>query len=154
MEFVPQGVKPPAPSLLSIVEFCRIDRCEPKVRVFKNFIFAEIGVVDAGNFKGAEEISHLQSTIARETQRYADYMNAHGIHSEAIYELSPDVISGAQDLAERLSEKFPNITFFGGQLVFAQENYFTHILHNFAVFGLQRQFFKNGLPFIVLPIRV
>ncbi|MEI6871525.1 MAG: APC family permease [Verrucomicrobiota bacterium] len=43
--------------------------------VFKNYIFVEIGVVDAGNFKGATEISHLENTVARETQRYSDYMN-------------------------------------------------------------------------------
>ena len=34
------------------------------------------------------------------------------------------------------------------------EIYFTQILHNFAVFGLQRAFFQHGLPFFVLPVRV
>jgi len=44
--------------------------------------------------------------------------------------------------------------FFGGQIVFQNENYFTRILHNFAVFGLQRSFFQHGLPFFVLPVRI
>jgi hypothetical protein len=123
-------------------------------RVFKNFVFAEIGVVDAGNFKGAEEIGHLQSAIARETQRYADYMNAHGIHAEAVYEIGTEIVSTALELAVKLTEKYPDTIFFGGQLVFKRETYFTRLLHNFAVFVLQREFFKMGMPFFVLPIRV
>jgi hypothetical protein len=122
--------------------------------VFKNYIFVEIGVVDAGNFKGATEINHLEQTVAKETQRYTDYMNSHGIHAESVYEIGTDIVDTARDLADRLAERFPNIMFFGGQIVFKEENYFTRILHNFAVFGLQRSFFQHGLPFFVLPVRV
>ena len=122
--------------------------------VFKNFIFAEIGVVDAGNFKGAEELGNLQTSIARETSRYADYMRAHGLHAEAVYAIGTEIVSTAAELAEEITEKFPNAVFFGGQLVFKHETYFTRLLHNFAVFVLQREFFKRGLPFFVLPIRV
>ena len=122
--------------------------------VFKNFIFAEIGVVDASNFKGAEEIGNLQSAVARETQRYADYMKAHGIHAEAVYEIGTEIVSTASDLAQKLTKKYSNTIFFGGQLVFKKETYFTRLLHNFAVFVLQREFFKQGMPFFVLPIRV
>jgi len=122
--------------------------------VFKNFIFAEIGVVDAGNFKGAEELGELQSSVARETQRYADYMNAHGYYAEAIYAIGTEIVGTAAELAAEISERYPNVIFFGGQIVFKKETYFTRVLHNFAVFGLQREFFKQGMPFFVLPIRV
>jgi amino acid transporter len=122
--------------------------------VFKNFVFAEVGVIDAGNFKGSEEIGHLQSSVARETQRYADYMNAHGLHAEAVYEIGTEIVTAAQSLGLKLAERHPDIMFFGGQLVFQKETYFTRLLHNFAVFSLQRGFFKRGLPFFVLPVRV
>jgi len=122
--------------------------------VFKNYIFVEIGVVDAGNFKGASELDHLEKTVAKETQRYTDYMNSHGIHAESVHEIGTDIVDTARHLADRLAERFPNIMFFGGQVVFKDENYFTRILHNFAVFGLQRSFFQHGLPFFVLPVRV
>ena len=122
--------------------------------VFKNFVFAEIGVVDAGNFKGAEELGNLQTAVARETQRYADYMIAHGVHAESVYAIGTEIVSTAADLATKLVQKYPNAIFFGGQLVFKKETYFTRMLHNFAVFVLQREFFKQGMPFFVLPIRV
>jgi hypothetical protein len=122
--------------------------------LFKNFVFAEIGVVDAGNFKGAEELGNLQGAIARETQRYADYMMAHGTYAEAVYAIGTEIVSTATDLATKIADRYPNAIFFGGQLVFKEETYFTRILHNFAVFVLQREFFKLGMPFFVLPIRM
>jgi hypothetical protein len=57
-------------------------------------------------------------------------------------------------LAAKLWERFPNSIFFGGQLVFQKETFFTRLLHNFTVFVLQREFFKQGMPFFVLPVRV
>jgi amino acid transporter len=122
--------------------------------VFKNYIFAEVGVVDAGNFKGVREIGNLQSSVKRDAERYAEYMRAHGVYAEAVYEIGPDVVSGAQELAAKLWERFPNSIFFGGQLVFQKETFFTRLLHNFTVFVLQREFFKQGMPFFVLPVRV
>jgi amino acid transporter len=122
--------------------------------LFKNFVFAEIGVVDAGNFKGTEELGNLQSAVARETEHYATYMRAHGIYAESVYQIGTEIVSAATLLAKQLRQKYPNAIFFGGQLVFKKETYFTRLLHNFAVFVLQREFFKQGMPFFVLPIRV
>ena len=51
-------------------------------------------------------------------------------------------------------ERFPNGIFFGGQLVFRNETFFTRLLHNYAVFALQRRFYQQGLPLLILPIRV
>jgi hypothetical protein len=81
-------------------------------------------------------------------------MNSHGIHSESVHEIGTDIVMTAREVGDRLAERFPNLMFFGGQIVFEEENYFTRILHNFAVFGLQRSFFQHGLPFFVLPVRV
>ena len=111
-------------------------------------------MVDAGNFKGVQELGNLKSDIARETQRYADYMLAHGIHAEAMYGIGTETVSTAAELAGTILERYPNTMFSGGQIVFKKETYFTRILHNFAVFGLQREFFKQGMPLFVLPIRV
>jgi hypothetical protein len=122
--------------------------------VFKHFIFAEVGVIDAGNFKGREEIGRLRNSVERETRRYADYLNNRGISAEAVYRIGTEVVSTAQELGEELFKKHPNAIFFGGQLVFHKESLFTRLLHNFAVFVMQREFFKKGVPFFVLPIRV
>ena len=122
--------------------------------VFKNFVFVQIGVVDAGNFKGAAEVENLKRHIAEGNQRYVDYMRARGLHSEAVAAVGIDVVQKASELAPVILERFPNGIFFGGQLVFRHETFFTRLLHNYAVFALQRRFYQQGLPLLILPIRV
>ena len=58
------------------------------------------------------------------------------------------------DLAPKVMERFPQAVFFGGQLVFPHETFITRWLHNYAVFALQRKFYQQGFPFLILPIRV
>lgn len=121
--------------------------------VFRNFIFAEIGIVDAGNFKGSEEIGNLRTAVARETGRYAAYMSSRGFHAEAIHKIGAELVPAAQDLGRELFEKHPNAVFFGGQLVFENDTFLNRFLHNFAVFAMLRNFQREGIPFVILPVR-
>jgi amino acid transporter len=122
--------------------------------VFKNFVFVQIGVVDAGNFKGAAEVDNLRQHIGAGNQRYVDYMHAHGLCAESITAVGTDVVQKASELAPQILERFPNAIFFGGQLVFRKETFYNRFLHNYAVFALQRRFYQQGLPLLILPIRV
>jgi amino acid transporter len=122
--------------------------------VFKNFVFVQIGLVDAGNFKGASELENLRQHIQTEAERYVDFMRAEGFHAETVSEVGHDVVETAGDIATRLVLKYPSAVFFGGQLVFAKESRLTRLLHNFTVFTLQRKFFRQGVPFVVVPVRV
>jgi hypothetical protein len=122
--------------------------------VFKNFVFVQIGIVDAGNFKGAAEVDNLQTHIQTENQKYVDYIRARSLGAQSVTALGIDVVQKATELAPRILEQFPNAIFFGGQLVFRKETFFTRILHNYAVFSLQRRFYQQGLPLLILPIRV
>ncbi len=122
--------------------------------VYKNYVFVEIGIVDAGNFKGEEELAHLEEHVGSDVRKYAECMRARGIQAEARSVIGPEILSTAFAIGCELAEIYPNTTFFGGQLVFEQETYMTRLLHNFTVFGMQREFFRKGMPFFVLPIRV
>lgn len=122
--------------------------------VFRNYVFLGVGVVDAGNFKGAEEIAHLGRHVAGEASRYAEQMKRMGVYSEAVTAIGTDVIESATALGREIMKRFPSAVFFGGQLVFENESPLTRLLHNFVVFALQRRFFRQGAPFLILPIRV
>jgi len=122
--------------------------------VFKNFVFVQVGVVDAGNFKGAAEVENLERHIEAANQKYVTYMQTRGMAAESVTAVGIDVVQKASDLAPRILERFPNAIFFGGQLVFRHETFFTRALHNYAVFSLQRRFYQQGLPLLILPIRV
>jgi amino acid transporter len=123
-------------------------------RTFKNFIFVQAGVVDAGVFKGSGEIEHLRGHITEEANRYVEKMKRHGFYSEAVTDVGTDLVDTIQELADRVSKEYPQSVFFGGQLVFPHDGWFSRLLHNFVVFALQRRLFRSGVPFLILPIRV
>jgi amino acid transporter len=122
--------------------------------VYRNFIFVQVGTVDAGNFKGSAELDRLCEHIKAAAGRYAEYMRRHGFYAEAVTAVGADTLEMAGDLAIEISKKFSQATFFGGQLVFRHETMLHRLLHNYFVFSLQRKLFSRGFPFLILPIRV
>ena len=121
---------------------------------FKNFVFIQVGVVDAGNFKGSAEVDRLRHHCLEELDRYITHMHAHGLYAECFYSVGTDVVEELSLIAPRVTKKFPNAVFFGGQLVFPQDTVASRWLHNYSVFAVQRRFYRQGIPFVLLPIRV
>jgi amino acid transporter len=123
-------------------------------KVYQNFIFLQVGVVDAGTFKGAAEMENLREHSRREVERYVAYMRQQGFYAEAHFALGTDVVDEAAKLCETVAQRFPQAQFFAGQLVFQDENLLTRWLHNHTVFGLQRRLYQHGWPMLILPIQV
>jgi amino acid transporter len=121
---------------------------------FKNFVFVQVGVIDAGNFKGADEVEHLQAHVAGEVNRYVRVMRSQGYYAEGYPSVDNDIVDGIVKVAPQIQERFPQCVFFGGQLVFARETFFTRLLHNNVAFAVQRRLYHQGIPFVVLPVRV
>jgi hypothetical protein len=122
--------------------------------VFRNFVIIQVGVVDVGNFKGVSEVGHLKEHVAGEVQRYINYLQREGYYVEAFTGVGIDVVDEIAKLAPQILDRFPQAVFFGGQLVFPRESFLTRWLHNNTVFSLQRRFYNQGIPVVVLPIRV
>jgi amino acid transporter len=123
-------------------------------RVYSNYVFVQIGVLDAGNFKGADEVENLREFSRTEVNRYVAYMSQRGFYAEAHFALGTDIADEALKLCETISEKFPQAQFFAGQLVFADESLMTRLLHNHTVFELQRRLYRIGRAMLILPIKV
>lgn len=121
---------------------------------FKNFVFVSVGAVDAGNFKGTDELDALRRHTEEHADKYVAWAHAHGFGSVAFTSVGYDVIGEAMRLAQRAREEFPNSVFFAGQLLFTQETWTNRLLHNSTAVTLQRRFFLANLPFVLLPIRV
>jgi hypothetical protein len=123
-------------------------------KVYQNFVFLQVGVVDAGSFKGAAEMENLREHSRREVNRYVAYMRQEGFYAEAHFAVGTDVADEAAKLCAKVAERFPQAQFFAGQLVFQDENLITRWLHNHTVFELQRRLYQNGWPMLILPIQV
>ena len=123
-------------------------------KVYNNFIFVQVGVLDAGNFKGAAEVENLREHSRREVERYVAYMSRRGFYAEAQYALGTDIVAEAATLCDTIAQKYPQAQFFAGQLVFKDESLVTRWLHNHTVFELQRRLYHLGRAMLILPIMV
>jgi len=122
--------------------------------VYSNFIFVQIGLIDAGVFKGEDEVEALKTKSTHEIQRYVDLMESYGYCAKGICKIGVDIVAEINTLAPEIRKTFPNALFFGGQLVFPEETLFTKWLHNTVVFTIQEKLYKQGIPFMILPVRV
>jgi len=121
---------------------------------FRNFVFLQVGVIDAGNFKGYSEMESLQTAVEKDLNKYVVFMKSQGYYAEGSWSLGIEVVQEVVDLADTVNKQFPNAVFFGGQLVFAEDNWTNRLLHNYTVFAIQRRFYQKGIPFMILPIKV
>jgi amino acid transporter len=121
---------------------------------FKNFAFVQVGIVDAGNFKGVEEVARMRADVKKELDRYVHYMRCHGYYAAAYSSFGTDVVDEIARVTPEILERFPNAILFGGQLVFPITTFLSGVFHNYTIFAVQRRFYNEGIPVVILPIRV
>jgi amino acid transporter len=137
---------------LGLHTFLGIPRLFPDI--FGHFVFVQVGAVDAGSFKGAEELDRLKRETAASAERYAELARCHGFNAEAVTEVSHDIVGTIEAMSDGLLGRHPDAMLFGGQLAFTHETLWTRWLHNYAVYALQRLFCKRGVPFVIVPARI
>ncbi len=121
---------------------------------FRNWFFIQAGVIDADRFKGAEGIKKLRQHVEEGLSKYVTFMEAEGYHAHGFAAIGTDISDEVCDLAERIFRRHPNAVFFGGQIVFAEESILTRLLFNHTAFAVQRRLHRNGIPFLIMPVRV
>jgi len=122
--------------------------------VFKNFVFLEIGSVDAGNFRNSEELQQLKSRTRMEVERYAEIMKKNGYAAEVFVAVGIDIVDEVSKIAPKIMERYPHAIFFGGQVVFPRDTMTTRLLHNYTVFAVQRRLYSRGITVVLLPVVV
>jgi hypothetical protein len=121
---------------------------------FRNFVFVSVGVVDAGNFKGAAEVQCLEAHVAGEVDRYVQFMRSQGYCAASVSAVGTDVADETAKIAPQILARFPRSVFFAGQLIFPRETMLTRLLHNNIVFAIQQRVYRQGIAFVILPFRV
>jgi len=123
-------------------------------KTFKNFVFIEVGMVDAGNFKGAEEMENLRTQIKGDLNRYIDFMQRNGYYAEGFHAIGVDIVEEIVQITLKILDRFSYPVFFGGQLIFPQDSFLSRVLHNYTIFAVQRRLYTKGIPVVIMPIRV
>ena len=121
---------------------------------FGRCVFVQVGVVDAGTFKGADEIDRLRAATEDDADRYAALARRRGLDAEAQTAIGHDVLAAIREQVAAVLARHPDAVVFGGQLAFQTETIWTRWLHNHVVFALQRAYCAEGVPFVIVPVRV
>jgi amino acid transporter len=137
---------------LGLHTYYGIFRMFPKT--FTDFIFVQVGTVDAGTFKGTEELKALQAKTENDGERYVAMCAKHGYTAKAISRIGIDIVSTAHQVTNELLKDNRSAVIIGGQLACEKETVWTRWLHNYVVFALQRVFCREGVPFVIVPARV
>jgi hypothetical protein len=121
---------------------------------FENIIFLSVGVVDSGNFKGADAADDLREHTAEVVEKYVRHARSLGLASAGFYAIGTDPVEELEQLCMAVKKRFPKATFFAGQLVFQRDVWYQRLLHNETAYALQRRLQWDGIPMVILPTRV
>jgi amino acid transporter len=122
---------------------------------FEQVVFLAAGVIDAGVFKGKDEIDRMREKIDSDLEKYVAFARAHmGWAAEADSAIGTEAVSELDSLCRQVALRFPRSVFFAGKLVFQHDSWYQRILHNETAIAVERRLHFAGLPMIVLPIRI
>jgi amino acid transporter len=121
---------------------------------FKGVVFCSIAIIDSGNFKGVEEVHELEARTRVQLGKYVKLATTMGLPAESAFATGIEVAVEAEKLGKELITRFPQGLFVAGQLLFDEDSTFNRILHNETAFLIQRRLQHEGIPMIVLPVRL
>jgi amino acid transporter len=121
---------------------------------FKNLVFAQVGRIDAGRFRGSAEMEELRQHVSEDLRRWEALGQRMGYRTESHGAYGIDVPAELERVCEKLADRFVEPVFFSAKLVFAKETFTNRILHNQTSLEIQRRLLFRGLNTVVLPIRV
>ncbi len=158
---VPAELSPTAPTAVMLVASYSGLGVHSLLAVMKTFprhyhqvVFASVGVIDSGTFKGETEIAELEKQTVRGLAQYVELARGLGLAAEASHLIGTDPVASAEELCAAIAAKYPRAVFFGGKLIFRYETWYSRVLHNESAFAIQRRLQWRGLPMVVLPVRV
>jgi amino acid transporter len=122
---------------------------------FQQVVFVSAGVIDAGVFKGKEEIEHMDKKIEADLDKYVAFAKGHmGWAADHDHAIGTEAVTELDHLCREVALRFPRSVFFAGKLIFQEESWYQRVLHNETAAAVERRLQFAGLPMIVMPIRM
>jgi len=121
---------------------------------YKNFIFVSVAVIDQGLFKGEEGVENHKVSIQEALEKYVDLARRLGLKADYRMEIGTDVVKSGSDLCIIVNKEYRKSMVFSGKLAFRVEKFYHRFLHNETAFAIQRILHWNGVPNMILPIRM
>jgi amino acid transporter len=121
---------------------------------YKQVAFVSVSVMDSGTFKGAGELENLKRQTQQALDRYVALARGYGLAAASYTAAGTDPMDEIEALCRAIGRQFPKATFFAGKLIFRKDTWYQRLLHNETATAIQRRLQWEGLPTVVLPVRV
>jgi hypothetical protein len=122
--------------------------------LYKGVVFASVGVLDSGGFKGEDAVDTLRENAAADLARYCAVAQKLGIPCATRLSVGTDAVDEVEALCRSIAGEFPRATFFAGQVLFEREAWYHRLLHNQTAYAIQRRLQWAGLNAVILPARI
>ncbi|TMQ16987.1 MAG: APC family permease [Deltaproteobacteria bacterium] len=124
-------------------------------RQFQQVVFVSSGVIDAGVFKGRDEVDALDAKLRADLDKYVAFARTHlGWAADSDHAIGTDAVAELDHLCREIALRFPRSVFFAGKLIFQRDRWYQRLLHNETAAAVERRLQFAGLPMIVMPIRM
>jgi len=96
---------------------------------FHQVVFVSAGVIDAGVFKGKDEIDAMRAQCDADLQKYVEFARTHmGWAADCDSAIGTEAVTELDHLCREVALRFPRSVFFAGKLIFAQDSWYQRIL--------------------------
>jgi len=123
-------------------------------RYYANVVFMSVGVVDSATFQGVEEVDRVREQTEEALRKYVELARGMGIPADHRMSMGTEAVSECQRLAAEIAKEYERSMFFAGKLIFEREKWWDRLLHNETANQIQRRLQFDGLPMVILPVRV
>jgi len=123
-------------------------------RHFEGVVFIGIACVDTKAMQGKPELDAMQERTRKDLEQYCRFAAAAGLRSAFVLGVAPEIPMEAERLAKEVRDKYPQALFVAGQLTFEEDTMWNRLMHNETALIVHRRLHHNGLPMVVLPVRI
>ncbi len=119
---------------------------------FHNVIFASVGIIDSGLFKGGNQVEALEKHTKGILSQCIHFAEQNGVPAHAAHRIGTDMVQEASELCLELFQKYPGSVIFAGELAFDEPRWCDSLLYNETAYAIQHRLRVVGVPVMILPV--
>jgi len=121
---------------------------------FQNMVFVSAVQVEASALGAPETVPQRKAMIERSLDQSEAFCAREGFRTARFVAYGTDPVESLEDLLKEVHARFPNAVCFANKLILPANRWFSEWLHNQTAFSLQRKLHLEGIPLVIMPIKL
>ena len=121
---------------------------------FRNVVFVSAVQVEASALNAPDTMPQLKEKIERSMDQLEGFCAREGLSTARFVVYCTDPIERLETLVRDVSARFQDSICFANTLILPGSHWVTEWLHNQTALGLQRRLHLEGIPLVILPIKL